>query len=136
MNRAERRAAAREEAQNDGKVFHAGRAMTVHEKRARVIAGLYNNSKPLGMGIIHYIPGKMSVEEAFELAKGQANFDYYRGRVIKCSLDKNGELLGSSEFLYDRDNGEGACKRAVENGLADSFYDRLAELCSSPDADA
>jgi hypothetical protein len=110
--------------------------MSVLEKRARVIAGLYNNSMPLGMGWIHYTPEKMSPGQALEFAKqkGVVSFDYLRGRVIKCGISEDGELLGSSEFLYDRDNGIGAAKRAVEDGLTDPYYAELIELLRA-DAD-
>lgn len=138
MNRKERRAAARERAQHEGKVFHGGVAMTHLEKKARVIAGLYNSAQPLGMGVIHYVPGKMPVKEALALASEHAttSLDYHRGRVIKCRVDVFGQLDASSEYLYDRDNGEGACKRAVAWGLSDPYYDELAVLCSGADPHA
>jgi hypothetical protein len=131
VNRAERRAAQ----QRDGVLRSP---MSVLEKRARVIAGLYNNSIPLGLGVLHFTPEKMSPEDALQWARqrGVVSFDYLRGRVIKCGISEDGELLGSSEWLYDRDNGPGAAKRAVEDGLTDPFYAKLIELCSGADANA
>lgn len=52
--------------------------------KAEVLAALYNASKPLGLGIYHYTPDDITVEEARELL-----------------------------WLYDRDNGNGAALRVI-----------------------
>ena len=77
--------------------------------KAEVLAKLYNNSKPLGMGMLHYEPTPMTVNEASELLKEQTYFDYLKGRVMKIDLSGN-ELRVS---MYDRDNGEGAAERVL-----------------------
>ena len=76
----------------------------------RLLQALYAASKPLGMGMLHFVPGGMDDEEAKNMCKGeQLYFDYVRGRVIKCNI--SGDVLDPR--LYDRDNGQGACERAV-----------------------
>jgi len=79
--------------------------------KAELLAKLYNNSKPLGMEIVHYALENMTISEAEELLESQTYFDYLRGRVMKIEL-KNDEL---STFLYNRDNGYDACERIVES---------------------
>lgn len=49
--------------------------------KAKVLAALYNASKPLGLGILQYDPKDMSEKEAAELLKEQSYFDYLKGRV-------------------------------------------------------
>ncbi len=83
----------------------------IGDRKAAVLAALYNNSKPLGMGILHFDPTRMSSGDAqILLDDGQTYFDYLKGRVMK--VDLSGDSL--DPFLYDRDNGEGAAARAVE----------------------
>jgi hypothetical protein len=82
--------------------------------KAAVLAALYNRAKPLGMGILHYDPTPMTVEEARNLNPETKYFDYVKGRVMKVSLKKN----EFDPYLYDRDNGDGAAMSAlVEAGL-------------------
>lgn len=78
--------------------------------KAAVLAALYNNSKPLGMGFLHYTPEDMSVEEARELLKKDDYFDYLKGRVMKVDLSTD-EL---NPRLYDRDNGNGTAHQALK----------------------
>jgi hypothetical protein len=81
--------------------------------KAKVLAALYNASKPLGLGILQYDPKDMSEKEAAELLKEQSYFDYLKGRVMKVDLSSDKEF---DERLYDRDNGIGAAKEAI-NGI-------------------
>lgn len=80
--------------------------------KAKVLAALYNNSKPLGMGMLHYTPKDMMTSEAQEILNtGQTYFDYLIGRVMKSEI-------GGDNFdpcLYDRDNGDGAALKAIES---------------------
>ena len=78
--------------------------------KAKVLAALYNASKPLGLGILQYDPKDMSEKEAAELLKEQSYFDYLKGRVMKVDLSSDNEF---DEWLYDRDNGIGAAKEAI-----------------------
>lgn len=78
--------------------------------KAEVLAKLYNASKPLEMGFLQFTPGDMSVELAQSLLdNGQTYFDYLQGRVMKIDLQYD----HLDPRLYDRDNGEGAAKRAL-----------------------
>lgn len=76
---------------------------------ADALCALYNASQPLGFGWLQHQPGGMSREDAAKILTVDNGYtDYVRGRVVKVTFD--GELfLG----LYDRDNGEGAGKRAL-----------------------
>ena len=77
--------------------------------KAEVLAALYNSSKPLGLGFLHYEPNPMSVEEARFFLSKNTYFDYLKGRVMKVDLSGN-EL---NTWGYDRDNGVGAAEKAL-----------------------
>ena len=76
----------------------------------KILKALYDNSRPLGLGFLHYTPEPMPEKEARELVKDQTYFDYVRGRVIKVNLENPD---GFEEWLYDRDNGPGAAQRVI-----------------------
>ncbi len=82
--------------------------------KAAVLAALYNASKAQGMGWIHFTPKTMTVPEAREILdeylENNWTFDYLKGRVMKVDLSKD----DLSFWLYDRDNGEGAARRAID----------------------
>jgi len=78
--------------------------------KGMVLAALYNASHPQGMGLLHYDPKPMTVEEANELLKLDTYFDYLKGRVMKVNLSSNDSF---NECLYDRDNGTGAAETAI-----------------------
>ena len=81
--------------------------------KAEVLKRLYDNSQPLGMGFLQAEAGNMSIEEAESIIRNNKDFDYLKGRVMKVDLS-------SDEFdpwLYDRDNGQGAAKKALSDLL-------------------
>ena len=78
--------------------------------KAEVLAGLYNASKPQGLGFLHYDPKPMTVEEARALLVNQTYFDYLYGRVMK--VDLSGDRL--NPWGYDRDLGQGAAQRVIQ----------------------
>lgn len=80
--------------------------------KAEVLAALYNNSKPQGLGFLHYDPSDMTVEQAEEILKQTTDLDYLKGRVMKVNLSSD---TGFEEWLYDRDNGTGAAQRAIDS---------------------
>lgn len=80
------------------------------KNKAKILAALYNNSKPLGMGFLHYEAAPMTEEQAEAILKESTDFDYLKGRVMKVNL--SGDELQT--WLYNRDNGEGAAERAIE----------------------
>lgn len=81
--------------------------------KAKVLAALYNASKPLGMGILHFTPEPMTEEDAAQLLSKTTDFDYLKGRVMKVNLSKD----EFDPWLYDRDNGQGAAAAAVSKVL-------------------
>lgn len=77
--------------------------------KAEVLAALYNASRPLGMGFMHYDPKPMTKEEAADFLSHGTYFDYLKGRIMKIDLSRD-EL---DPRLYDRDNGPGAAEKAI-----------------------
>jgi hypothetical protein len=87
--------------------------MTINIKKldkAKVLAALYNNARPLGAGIIHYRAEDITVEQARELLKKHTYFDYIQGRVMK--IDLSGDIVDTR--LYNRDNGPNAAEKVIE----------------------
>ena len=96
--------------------------------KAELLAALYNNSRPMGMGFLRAKDGVMTADDARkELGTGGdhgrdfgANscgnspmyFDYLHGRPLK--VDLSGDSL--RPWGYDRDNGgPGSAARIVES---------------------
>jgi len=79
--------------------------------KAEVLASLYNSSKPLGLGILHFKNEDMGVKEAKELLQENTYFDYLHGRVMKVDLKGTDIRVG----MYDRDNGEGAFASVISS---------------------
>ncbi len=80
--------------------------------KAEVLCALYNRAKCLGLGVLHYENKDMTIEEAEEILKLTVSFDYLKGRVMKVDLSGDESF---EEWLYDRDNGEGAAQSAVDD---------------------
>jgi hypothetical protein len=87
-----------------------------------VLAALYNAARPLGMGMLHYTPEKMSRVDDQEIidrmrrewdGKEFASVDYVKGRPLKVTLDLTGKVLRNAR-LYDRNQGEGLCAEVIE----------------------
>jgi hypothetical protein len=82
--------------------------------KAKILAALYNASRPQGMGFLQAKSGDMSESEAQKiLDDGHTYFDYLYGRVMK--IDLSGDELRTA--LYDRDNGHGAAEDAITRAL-------------------
>lgn len=80
--------------------------------KAKILATLYNNSRPLGLGFLHATPEDMTEAEAQQiLDSGQTYFDYLKGRVMKVDLSKD-ELRTD---LYNRDNGDNRAEEVLRN---------------------
>lgn len=80
--------------------------------KAAVLAVLYNASRPQGMGFLSYKKEPMTIEEAAQYLERTTYFDYLGGRVMKIDLKSDENF---DEWGYDRDNGEGAARRAVDS---------------------
>jgi hypothetical protein len=81
--------------------------------KAEVLAALYNRAQPQGMGFLSFDPRPWTKEdaEAYIAANGGSlDFDYVKGRVVKCHLDED-ELYTR---LFNRDNGSGAAEEVIE----------------------
>ncbi len=90
-------------------------ALGVEVDPAKFLAALFNGTQPLGLGMLQ--PGchdDMSDETAANIiaAVGRFSFDYVRGRPIKVHAHKGD--CSDSQWVYDRDAGEGQFARAVE----------------------
>lgn len=80
--------------------------------KAEVLKALYDHSHVQGLGFLQAVPeGTVTVEYCRELLKNSTYFDYLHGRVLK--VDLSGDTF--EEWLYDRDCGVGAAKRAVDS---------------------
>jgi hypothetical protein len=78
--------------------------------KAEVLVALWKKSYEVGLS---YNPsGKpLTVREARRIIKGKYySFDYCKGRVIKCNI--SGDEF--DPWRYDRENGSGAAKRAID----------------------
>lgn len=81
------------------------------KNKAKVLASLYNNAKPQGMGFLQFDAAPMTEVEAEELLKQQTYFDYVKGRVLK--VDLSGDSFDT--WLYERDNGERSAERVLKD---------------------
>ena len=79
--------------------------------KAAVLAALYNGSRPLGIGFMHFDPKPMTEAEAAALLDKGDDFDYLKGRVMKVRLSSDEYF---DEWLYDRDNGPGAAQKVID----------------------
>lgn len=84
--------------------------------KAALFKALFDNAAPLGLGYLHFKPEPITIEAAKEIVddpRYNLYFDYVQGRVMKVDLSKDDLWEG----LYDRDNGSGACYRAIRHLL-------------------
>lgn len=77
--------------------------------KAEVLASLYNNSHPQGLGFLHYDKEPLTIQKAREILKRTTHFDYLAGRIMNIDLSTHIVYTG----LYNRDNGDGAAERAI-----------------------
>lgn len=88
--------------------------------KAAVLAALYNASAPMGLGLLHYDPTPMTVEEARELLP-YGYFGYLKGRVMQ--IDLRGDEL--NPWGYDRDNGEGVAQSVIQSLILSGNPDNM-----------
>ena len=82
-----------------------------NKDKAEVLAGLYNNSHPQGLGIAHYDPTPMTIEIAKQILEKRQDFDYLLGRPLNINLEGN-EITVEG---YNHDNGQGLAQRVISN---------------------
>jgi len=99
--------------------------------RAKILATLYNNSKTLFPGNIHYTSDIMTEKDAEEILNTQSYFNHLNHRIIKIDFSDKGTSFGKeiNERLYDSYNGIGKtqelidCLRKLKLKIdADEFY--------------
>ena len=78
--------------------------------KAAVLKALYDFSKPIGLGILSFQSDKMDIKTARRLVSSSTKYDYIGGRVIKVDISGN----SFDPWLYDRDNGDGRAKEAID----------------------
>ena len=80
--------------------------------KAKVLVALFNASRQQGMGILDTQGASdLSLHEAEEITNEQLSFNYLRGRIMKVDISKD----TFDPWLYDRDNGDGAAKKAIDS---------------------
>lgn len=82
-----------------------------NKDKAEVLAELYNNSKPLGMGIAQYDSTPMTVELARKILEEKQSFRYLKGRPLNISLEGNVIWVRR----YNRDNAQGLAQRVISS---------------------
>lgn len=80
-----------------------------NKDKAEVLAGLYNNSQPIGMGMAQYDPTPMTVEFARKLLEKETYFSYLKGRPLYINLEDN--IISVSS--YNRDNGPKLAQQVI-----------------------
>jgi len=87
-----------------------------------VLAALYNNSKVQGFGYLQTVSAEMSVEDASKIVRQSLSFDYLFGKVMK--IDISGDEFDPR--LYDRDLGNGAAHKVINNLKATGSVEKLS----------
>lgn len=82
-----------------------------NKDKAEVLAKLYNNSKPVGMGIVQYDPTPMTIEIARKILEQKKSFGYLRGRPLKINLEEDIIWVGG----YNMDNAQGLAQRVISS---------------------
>lgn len=88
--------------------------------REQVLCALYNASNHKGLGILHYDPMPLKIDEARIVLSKSDHVDYLKGRVIKVELPKDAKEFDAR--LYDRDCGQGAARAALERFKKLGFF--------------
>ena len=95
--------------------------------KVKVFMHLFNNAKPMGMGVLHFQDRPLDLKKAEQYFRGEYGgwlldprrpmyFDYVEGRCMKVNLEGNIINAGG----YDRDYGEGALLRVLNNAGLDA----------------
>lgn len=74
---------------------------------------VYSLSVPQGFGMMHYLPGTLSEEEAEEIVSASADskdvalsMDYVQGRACKMTVFRDGDRLFVNSPWFDHEDGE------------------------------
>ena len=72
-----------------------------------LVKAAYGQSRPLGMGFLHYEPGDLSDEEADEILENSSDdrnvfyMDYVEGRAVKLGATRRGDRIFIREPWFD-----------------------------------
>lgn len=98
--------------QDYGYIEVADDAIDISNKdKAEVLAELYNNSHPMGMGIVQYDPTPMTIEIARKLLEKEQFFSYLKGRPIHINFKDNVIWVRG----YNNDNAQGLAQRVISS---------------------
>lgn len=79
--------------------------------KAEVLLALYNHSHIQGLGFLQAVDNYTIKDARLDYEQSKSKyFDYLHGRVLKVDLSKD----EFNDFLYDRDCGEGAAQKAID----------------------
>jgi len=74
----------------------------------KFVQKVYDLSVPQGLGMLHFVPGSLSLEEAKSLINDKpdiygcvVNMDYVRGRACKMNVWKEGDKFLINDSWYD-----------------------------------
>ena len=97
-----------------------------NKDKAEVLAGLYNNSHPQGLGVAMYDSTPMSVEKARNILKQGQVFGYLKGRPLHIDLEDNIVAV----YGYNLDNGRGLAQRVISScrNINEVGKDRLKKI--------
>lgn len=81
--------------------------------KSQVLHALWHASKARRISFIGLLGESFTLEDAQKEVDDQPclYFDYVAGHIIKCDLSKD----EFDERLFDKDNGDGAAAKAIEN---------------------
>lgn len=80
--------------------------------KAEVLRYLYNASHVQGMGYLQARKESMTRDEAASILERTTYIDYLYGKVMKINFESD---YSFDERLYDRDNGQGAAQKVIDN---------------------
>lgn len=97
-----------------------------NKDKAEVLAELYNNSQPMGIGMLQYDPTPMTTEIARKILEKTQSFDYLKGRPLKINLEEN--II--SVYGYNHDNAKGLAQKVISScrNINDIGKDKLKRL--------
>lgn len=97
-----------------------------NKDKAEVLAELYNNSQPMGVGMAQYDPTPMTTEVARKILETRQSFDYLKGRPLKINLEEN--IVGV--YGYNHDNAKGLAQKVISGcrNINDIGKDQLKRL--------
>ena len=78
--------------------------------KVEVLLGLYNGSHVQGLGFLQAVDNYTIKDAREDYEHSDGYFDYLHGRVLK--VDLSGDSFDG--WLYDRDNGEGAAQKVID----------------------